>query len=258
MLMPCSFSISSNGETHAQNPITDHHFWNQLLCKETIHLSVVFVLRCSSKGWDAKVHQVTNPVRNVRGKQSWWVAYIPQSFPSGGTDTKEPQTGWWHQSHVPKSQCTCAPSASSTQSFCLVQHSTCFLKYFCTVDYVPRSIYQPHQGNQWVKGSDKHIKGGANCLPMKRRWQQVVISSPASQGCLRSSLTKLMYPQLHHSTTGVELPTCSLSIISSKSSMTPEYLCIMACSWVNTSYLISSEHLTELPRKRYTVPTPMT
>jgi len=200
-----------------------------------------------------------NPVRNVRGKQSWWIVYVPQSFPSGGTDTTEPHTGRWCQSRAKVTVYLCTICQFDSIILLSAMFIALVFKYNCTIDYVPRSIYQPHQGNQWVEGSDKHIKGGANCLPMKRRWQQVVISSPASQGCVQSSLTKLMYLQLHHSTIGgIELPSCPLSIISSESSMTPKYLYIMACSRVNTSYLISSEHLTELPRKRYTVPTPMT
>ena len=59
-----------------------------------------------------------------------------------------------------------------------------------------------------------------NCLRVQRILQQVVKSSPACQGYLRSSVTEPTYLPLHHSSIGTEPSTCPLLVILFKSSMT--------------------------------------
>ena len=60
----------------------------------------------------------------------------------------------------------------------------------------------------------------------------------------KSSVTGPTYLPLHHSSIGTEPSTCPLLIILFKSSMTG-CSTTMTGSWVNTSYLRSSDHSTE-------------
>ena len=61
---------------------------------------------------------------------------------------------------------------------------------------------------------------------------------------MQSSVTEPTYLPLHHSSIGTEPSTCPLLIILFKSSLTG-CSTTMTGSWVNTSYLRSSDHSTE-------------